>query len=124
MIELPLKQSPRAIGEYRAPDWKDAPREKAAPKPIAPRSPKKRKELATWAAVTRRAIYAVKGVCQKCKDPRCKATVGHHVKLQSQGGPDTIENCLPVSVKCHSEIHDHVAKSVARGWIIQGGTTK
>lgn len=41
----------------------------------------------------------------------------HHQLRRSQGGPDTADNLLDLCLRCHSWIHDHVAESVAHGFL-------
>lgn len=40
----------------------------------------------------------------------------HHVRLRSQGGPDTVDNLLSICMECHRYIHD-----VDRAWAEEHG---
>lgn len=88
--------------------------------PLRKQSRKQRKRNDQWSKVTRQAIRLVNGVCpvrgEACEH---RATVGHHKLARSQGGPDTLENCLPCCPICHIvTVHGNPTKSVKEGWII------
>lgn len=61
------------------------------------------------------------GKCQAGIEGVCTGAAqhGHHIKLRSQGGPDTLENCLMCCRSCHSYIHEHTAWAVEHGFIRQ-----
>ena len=42
----------------------------------------------------------------------------HHRKRRSQGGPDTLANCVALHAPCHQRIHSG-NRSVEHGWIIK-----
>lgn len=87
-------------------------------KPLRKVSERQRARLDVWGEVAARAVARVKGVCPVA-GPHCqtKAVVGHHIRLRSQGGTDTDENCLPCCRRCHRFLHSNPAWSEANGFI-------
>lgn len=85
--------------------------------PIKRISPKRRKRNAEWAKVTREAIKAAVVCGVVSVDCTGYATEGHHRKLRSQGGTDTLSNCVPTCAACHRYIHNNPAWAVRSGFI-------
>lgn len=56
--------------------------------------------------------------------PGCKrkATVRHHRKLRSQGGPNTLANLLHLCAPCHDHLHAHPRIAYTRGWLVPMGS--
>lgn len=51
-----------------------------------------------------------------------RATHGHHRIPKSQGGADTLENCIPSCVECHDYAHNHPSAAAELGLIVRGPT--
>ena len=51
---------------------------------------------------------------------RCRQQAAHvhHRKLRKQGGTNTLENLVPLCLRCHNVIHEHPETSYAEGWLI------
>lgn len=43
----------------------------------------------------------------------------HHRKLRSQGGKDTVVNCVHICHKCHDYIHRNSGRAYANGWLVR-----
>ncbi len=56
------------------------------------------------ATVREMAVRRTAGRCVLCRDA---ADHAHHRKMRSQGGPDEVENLIPVCPACHEQIHHH-----------------
>ena len=56
--------------------------------------------------------------------PGCKrkATVRHHRKLRSQGGPNTLANLLQLCAPSHDHLHAHPRIAYTRGWLVPMGS--
>lgn len=81
-----------------------------------------------WAQVRLLACTRAGGVCERCGDPFPAYVTdrgeivwtfdGHHRKLRSQGGPDTIVNCAALCRTCHEWAHRNPEKARERGLIV------
>lgn len=91
-------------------------------KPIPRVSRKKRMADAEWKRVTNQRRMQVFGRCEIGIHGIClgRGSQGHHRKLRSAGGGNTLCNCLWVCGPCHSAIHDSPALAREHGWIISG----
>ena len=56
----------------------------------------------------------------EARAPGCtgRAQHRHHKKTKARGGSDSPANIAMVCFSCHRRIHDHVAWSTDRGWLI------
>lgn len=83
-------------------------------------SPKRRKKQREWNRITREAIAAVNGFCVvRSSDCTQWATDGHHRLKSSQGGKNTLENCVPCCRRCHDFLEAHPATAVVLGFSIR-----
>lgn len=79
------------------------------------RKPRKGASLA-YRSARARSFARTEGCCAVCG---LRAHHGHHRKRQSQGGPDTAENVMPVCWSCHDRIHRHDVRLAKRmGWLL------
>ena len=89
---------------------------------IRPVSAKRQRRIDAWRKVDMQLRTAGRTRCEACDVhhlPECNGRFEHkhHVRRKSQGGPDTIENCLPVSSAHHDWIHAHVKEAKALGFL-------
>ena len=64
-----------------------------------------------------------RGYCELCGFPMTKEqSAVHHRKLRSQGGEDSMVNCMAVHHSCHNgktdSIHLQVADALTNGWLV------
>lgn len=84
-------------------------------KVIAPKVPKR---SATFTPALKQEVRERDGFrCQACGATGVPLHV-HHRKLRSQGGTEQMENLVSVCDECHRFIHDNVAWSKERGFIL------
>lgn len=88
-------------------------------------SSKQRRKADAWAEVGRQLDAAGRFRCEACDIhalPECsgRREHKHHIRTRSDGGPDTLSNCLPVGTAHHDWIHANAAKAVALGFLRRG----
>lgn len=72
----------------------------------------KNKEYIRDAAISAYIKELAQGICQLCEQPAPFKKEGkpflhsHHIEYLSNGGLDTIENCIAVCPNCHARIHE------------------
>jgi hypothetical protein len=93
------------------------------PRPKTPRTKKKRPSKAEFPAEVREQVARRSlGLCE-AQEVNCwgRATMLHHIKRRKE--PDnSATNALHVCPPCHTWIHEHVAESEARGWLVRSGS--
>lgn len=76
-----------------------------------------------WADVRLQAAARAGWRCERCGAGLHGEFAGHHRKLRSQGGPDTIVNAVALCHDCHTlapeAVHRQVAQARADGWIVR-----
>ena len=84
-------------------------------------SPRRRRRDAEWARVTTAVIRASNGFCGIGVRAVCTrvATEGHHRKLRSQGGTNTIDNCVPTCAACHRYAHANPEWAYSAGFMVR-----
>ena len=55
-------------------------------------------------AVRLEALVASQRTCCLCNERKHTRLVCHHIKQEADGGPNTIENCIPLCPDCHAEV--------------------
>lgn len=74
-------------------------------------------ERDAWTTLKQIVWIRDRGKCQRC------GTRGHdvhHKRLKSQGGLDTLTNCVLLCRECHTDVHDVDRAGAERdGWIIR-----
>ena len=90
---------------------------KRSPMRRAPSRGRRARE-AEWSKVCRERRETCGGTCEF---PLCNApgAHGHHRLPRSQGGKDTLENCLWLCAHHHDYVHLHPAESYERGWMLR-----
>lgn len=91
-------------------------------KRIRPVSAKRLRRIDAWQKVELQLLTAGRTSCEACDVhhlPECNGRFEHkhHIRRRSQGGADTLENCLPVSSAHHDWIHAHVREAKALGFL-------
>lgn len=68
------------------------------------------------------ALRRCHGRCEAEASPQCRGVVEHfhHRRLRSQGGPNTLDNCLACCSACHAFIHRFPRTAAEHGWILRG----
>lgn len=84
-----------------------------------------------WAQVRLLAVVRSGGLCERCGLPlgayagddgeTVHVFDGHHRLLRSQGGPDTLTNCVALHRLCHSWAHHNPEKARELGLIVPRG---
>lgn len=72
--------------------------------PLRKVSDKQRKKNHEWAEVVKHKKTKIGCKCEVC-GVYSDNIDGHHIVFRSQGGKNTLENCLLVCCFCHHKIH-------------------
>jgi 5-methylcytosine-specific restriction endonuclease McrA len=89
---------------------------KPTPKPKL-RKPLKSKPLGVNLAL-RQSVFERDGyVCCHCRVPGGHLDI-HHIRARSQGGPDSLANCVSLHRQCHRWLHENPAEARHLGLIV------